>query len=81
MANEGGSLSAGFTYSIYFMLGVVMLLIPALYGGLLWNTYRGQRARAKQGKVYTPSSGAVRWVDEEVSSSDESEGGDETTDH
>lgn len=55
------------------MLGVVLLFIPALYGGLLWNTYRGQRSRAKEGKVYTPSSGAVRWVDEDLDSPESSD--------
>jgi len=76
LASEGGSLSAGFTYSIYFMLGVVMILIPALYAGLLWNTYRGQRARKKEGKEFTPSSGALRWVDEEPLESSDSSGSD-----
>ena len=52
------------------MLCVVVLLIPGLYAGLLWNTYRGQRARKKDGKGYQPRDGAVRWVDDDKDSSD-----------
>ncbi|MEE8468566.1 MAG: hypothetical protein V3T22_08930 [Planctomycetota bacterium] len=53
----------GFTRSIYFMLGMVVLVVPGSFGLLLWNAYRTDRRRADRGESYQPRGGALRWTD------------------
>ncbi len=44
------------------MLGMVVLVIPATFGLLLWNVYRIDRRREDRGDSYQPRSGAIRWT-------------------
>ena len=64
LAAEGGSLGEGFTYSLYFMLTVVLFVVPAVFGLLLWNSFRSNRVRTRKGAGYAPPAGVERWVDE-----------------
>ena len=43
------------------MLGVIFLLMPGLFGYLLWNSYRTNRMRAADGRGYEPE-GRKRWT-------------------
>jgi len=52
----------GFTRSIYFMLGMVLFVVPGSFGILLWNAYRADRRREDRGDSYQPRSGAIRWT-------------------
>ena len=53
----------GFTRSIYFMLGMILLVVPGTFGFLLWNAYRTNRKREDRGQSYQPRDGAIRWTE------------------
>ena len=46
------------------MLTVVLLVVPSVFGLLLWNSFRTNRARPRAGIGYAPPSGVERWVDD-----------------
>ena len=46
------------------MLTVVLLVVPSVFGLLLWNSFRTNRARTRAGIGYAPPSGVERWVDD-----------------
>jgi hypothetical protein len=41
------------------MLTVVLFVVPAVFGLLLWNSFR-----TRKGAGYAPPAGVERWVDE-----------------
>jgi hypothetical protein len=46
------------------MLSVIFLVVPSVFGYLLWNSYRTNRARAADGEGYEPA-GRKRWTTDE----------------
>ena len=54
------------------MLTVVLFVVPAVFGLLLWNSFRSNRVRTRKGAGYAPPSGVERWVDESDEGSGES---------
>jgi hypothetical protein len=45
------------------MLGMILLVIPSMFGFFLWNSYRRERQAVRDGGGYTPPPGSVRWTD------------------
>jgi len=45
------------------MLGVIVLVIPSMFGWFLWSSYRRDRQEAERGGGYTPPPGVVRWTE------------------
>lgn len=56
-----GNLALGFSRSVYFMLAVVLGVIPGMFGLFIWNAYRSNRRAEESGAGYQPRSGAQRW--------------------
>lgn len=46
--------------SVYFMLVMVLFVVPGGLVFLVWRSYRGARARAAAGEGYRPE-GKLRW--------------------
>ncbi len=42
------------------MLSVVLFVLPATMGGLIWHSYRRERILAAQGRGFSPP-GSIRW--------------------
>ena len=42
------------------MLSVVLFVLPATMGGLIWHSYRRERILAAQGRGFSPL-GSIRW--------------------
>ena len=47
------------------MLGVILLVIPSMFGWFLWSSYRRERSAVADGGGYEPPPGAVRWTDKD----------------
>ncbi len=42
------------------MLFVVFILVPSVFTGFIWSSYRKERARAAKGEGFSPE-GSIRW--------------------
>lgn len=42
------------------MLFVVFIVVPSVFAGFIWSSYRRERIAAARGEGYAPK-GAIRW--------------------